>query len=285
MGLPEGENREGMLNTNNWVERAFKKFHQEFLDCRANKRLDRLVIIAANEFLPSFRYWPPNHPTRNSALKKTIQAAHRLWATPGAVEEMSQDIWQVSEVEQWEDSDGRNSDPESDDGDDVEVTYHTVQRQEATGPLSCDCQAHTQSGRGCTHIWAVRLFLGNGDVQGYLGKQHRYTNLAGLLMLTRLKISKLFGRSPDRHPGDESVEKGQPSRRGDNPIDVSCMSLYHAINQSLPGDLNSPQRTHRFRKCTRPRSITNHSDYGRCTYLPLRFLISKLLHASLMLES
>ncbi|KAJ7716656.1 hypothetical protein DFH07DRAFT_973832 [Mycena maculata] len=37
MGLPEGENRDGMLSTNNWTERAFKTFNQIFLGNRNNK--------------------------------------------------------------------------------------------------------------------------------------------------------------------------------------------------------------------------------------------------------
>jgi len=37
IGLPSGENREKMLSTNNWTERAFKTFDQVFLESRANK--------------------------------------------------------------------------------------------------------------------------------------------------------------------------------------------------------------------------------------------------------
>jgi len=37
IGLPTGRNRDDMLNTNNWVERAFKTFDTVFLNCRANK--------------------------------------------------------------------------------------------------------------------------------------------------------------------------------------------------------------------------------------------------------
>ncbi|KAJ7604744.1 hypothetical protein FB45DRAFT_699245, partial [Roridomyces roridus] len=37
MGLPIGANRDGMLSTNNWTERAFKTFHQVFLGNRTNK--------------------------------------------------------------------------------------------------------------------------------------------------------------------------------------------------------------------------------------------------------
>jgi len=37
MGLPAGANRDGMLSTNNWTERAFKTFNQVFLGNRSNK--------------------------------------------------------------------------------------------------------------------------------------------------------------------------------------------------------------------------------------------------------
>ncbi|KAJ6621348.1 hypothetical protein B0H10DRAFT_2215280 [Mycena sp. CBHHK59/15] len=37
MGLPAGQNHDGMLSTNNWTERAFKTFNQVFLGNRTNK--------------------------------------------------------------------------------------------------------------------------------------------------------------------------------------------------------------------------------------------------------
>ncbi|EJD36355.1 hypothetical protein AURDEDRAFT_174552 [Auricularia subglabra TFB-10046 SS5] len=97
MGLPLSMTRDAaMLNTNNWIERAFKTIDQTFLDCRANKRMDRLVIILAEEFFPFYRVWEPKDPTRNADLIKDVRHAHRLWSTPGMVQETEDDLWAVA---------------------------------------------------------------------------------------------------------------------------------------------------------------------------------------------
>jgi hypothetical protein len=163
IGIPDTQNRDGMLNTNNWVERAFKTFDSIFLDCRANKRLDRLFIIIANEFLPFYREWEPNHKQRNTRLIKTIKNAHRTWSTQEMITQQDSNLWEVSEL----DTESQERDDE-DDEEPLAASFVCVKRED--GALTCACRSFTQTGRSCVHIWAVRMFLGNGDIAPYLGK-------------------------------------------------------------------------------------------------------------------
>lgn len=72
-----------MANTNNWIERAWKTFDQIFMRSRANKRLDRLVFIIANEFFPYFQHWDPGsedtHLRPNRDLAELWLVAHRIY--------------------------------------------------------------------------------------------------------------------------------------------------------------------------------------------------------------
>ncbi|KAJ7128853.1 hypothetical protein C8R46DRAFT_1331939 [Mycena filopes] len=85
MGLPAGANRDGMLSTNNWTERAFKTFNQVFLGNRTNKSAYRLVLILANEWFQYYQAWPPQTRVNKEALDMAI-AAHQLWSSTNAVQ-------------------------------------------------------------------------------------------------------------------------------------------------------------------------------------------------------
>ncbi|KAF7334731.1 hypothetical protein MSAN_02371400 [Mycena sanguinolenta] len=87
MGLPEGENRDGMLSTNNWTERAFKTFNQVFLGSRNNKSIYRLVLILATEWFQYYQAWEPKKQFDTAAFKINAQG-HRLWCSEGAVQEV-----------------------------------------------------------------------------------------------------------------------------------------------------------------------------------------------------
>ncbi|KAJ6447850.1 hypothetical protein C8R47DRAFT_999675 [Mycena vitilis] len=102
IGLPEGANREGMLNTNNWTERAFKTFHQVFLCNRANKSMYRLVLIMANEWYQYYREWlPTTKKVDKKAIDKAAEA-HRIWSSGGVQEFRLADgrrAWRVAQME------------------------------------------------------------------------------------------------------------------------------------------------------------------------------------------
>ncbi|KAG8892129.1 hypothetical protein FRB99_002935, partial [Tulasnella sp. 403] len=163
LGIPAGANRDGMLNTNNWIERAFKTFDTIFLDFRANKRLDRLVIILANEFFPYFAEWEPTHVRRDRKARREILLGHRIWADPGQIVSLpGQNAWHIKDLQL------KDEDDSSSGSDDETMIFVRVQQDQESGALSCVCSVFRQTGRSCSHIWAVRLSVGNGDVGKYL---------------------------------------------------------------------------------------------------------------------
>ncbi|KAJ7175274.1 hypothetical protein C8R46DRAFT_61669 [Mycena filopes] len=83
-----GANREGMLNTNNWTERAFKTFQQVFLCNRANKSVYRLVLIIANEFYEYYRAWQPTQKKIDRQAIDLAAEAHQIWSTGHGVQEV-----------------------------------------------------------------------------------------------------------------------------------------------------------------------------------------------------
>ncbi|KAJ7109222.1 hypothetical protein C8R44DRAFT_884294 [Mycena epipterygia] len=89
MGLPIGQNRDGMLSTNNWTERAFKTFNQVFLGNRNNKSeissIFRLVLILANEWFEYYQAWKPKKQFNTKRFKTNAQG-HHIWSCTGAVQ-------------------------------------------------------------------------------------------------------------------------------------------------------------------------------------------------------
>ncbi|KAF7362357.1 hypothetical protein MVEN_00582400 [Mycena venus] len=86
MGLPDGSNRDGMLSTNNWTERAFKTFNQVFLGNRTNKSAYRLVLILANEWFQYYQAWEPENRVNQEALEMQAEA-YRVWSSTNAIKE------------------------------------------------------------------------------------------------------------------------------------------------------------------------------------------------------
>ncbi|RPD55250.1 hypothetical protein L226DRAFT_470718 [Lentinus tigrinus ALCF2SS1-7] len=79
IGLPSDQTRDGPWNTNNWVERAFRTFDGVFLMNRENKRLDRLVIVILNDFLPYYQHWQPDDREANRRLVELNYLAYQIW--------------------------------------------------------------------------------------------------------------------------------------------------------------------------------------------------------------
>ncbi|KAJ7738580.1 hypothetical protein B0H16DRAFT_92553 [Mycena metata] len=84
MGLPAGANRDGMLSTNDWTERAFKTFNQVFLGNRSNKSAYRLVLILTNEWFHYYQAWPPQK-VNQKALDMAV-SADQLWSSTNAIQ-------------------------------------------------------------------------------------------------------------------------------------------------------------------------------------------------------
>ncbi|KAJ7173954.1 hypothetical protein C8R43DRAFT_1119352 [Mycena crocata] len=102
MGLPVGANRDGMLSTNNWTERAFKTFNQVFLGNRNNKSIFRLVLILANEWFQFYQVWKPRKQL-DSSLFEIGARGHLVWSCEGAVQPFmmadGRQAWRVADIE------------------------------------------------------------------------------------------------------------------------------------------------------------------------------------------
>jgi len=102
IGLPTGRNRDRMLSTNNWTERAFKTFDQIFLENRANKSAFRLVHIIVHDWFPYYAQWEPKDKQLNKNLIKVAQDGHAIWSTPGAIVQKNRRdgrrAWMVSDL-------------------------------------------------------------------------------------------------------------------------------------------------------------------------------------------
>jgi hypothetical protein len=98
-GLPPNFTRDGPnWNTNNFSEAAFRVFDTVFLESIQNKRyffnafthcqnflipcarIDRLVTIIVEDFLPYYRYWPPGQSRPAYSLMRITREGHDLWA-------------------------------------------------------------------------------------------------------------------------------------------------------------------------------------------------------------
>ncbi|KAF8151907.1 hypothetical protein K438DRAFT_2079618 [Mycena galopus ATCC 62051] len=90
MGFPAGRNRDNMLSTNNWTERAFKTFNQVFLGNRNNKSIYCLVLILANEWFQYYQAWKPRKQFDQKVFKINTEG-HRLWSCEGAVQQFVMD--------------------------------------------------------------------------------------------------------------------------------------------------------------------------------------------------
>jgi hypothetical protein len=89
MGLPEpGATRDGVLNTNNWIESAFKVFKSVFLGGRKNRRwaalstlagIDRLIAVLINDYFPYYSMWPVNEPRPSAEVLAVQEQGYELW--------------------------------------------------------------------------------------------------------------------------------------------------------------------------------------------------------------
>ncbi|KAJ7724877.1 hypothetical protein B0H16DRAFT_1736451 [Mycena metata] len=149
IGMPSDQSRDGVWNTNNWSETAFKQFNTIFLDNKHNKRIDRLASIILNDHLPYFCYFPtPNRPEAREVVQMNLEA-EVLWENdlvhhiPAASKPQTYTVAHVS-------------------GQDA--IEHTV----VLDPLECTCRSYDQYGKICVDIAAARLLRSNGPIAAWL---------------------------------------------------------------------------------------------------------------------
>ncbi|KAE8259487.1 hypothetical protein A4X13_0g997 [Tilletia indica] len=148
MGLLPGQTRDG-FNTNNTIERAFKTFDDIFLDCRANKRIDRLVQVLVCDWLTYYENYSSNEPRLSRVTRDVMLAAHQLWEAR-AVQESGKSGTSFAVL-------GLLSNQQ-----DEPKTYRVSL---ASSHLSCTCQRWKQTGKLCAHMRAAKLFTVFGDVE------------------------------------------------------------------------------------------------------------------------
>ncbi|KAK7001644.1 hypothetical protein R3P38DRAFT_3216571 [Favolaschia claudopus] len=142
IGLPPTQTRDGIWNTNNWSETAFRTFDTVFLGSRSNKRIDRLALIVLNSFLPYFQSWrPPDRPVRDDVLAMH-QEAYSLWDR-GAIRIVNEVKYKVVEV----------------------VEQISRQFEVTTNPVRCQCRSFVATGKKCVHILAVELYISETERQ------------------------------------------------------------------------------------------------------------------------
>ncbi|KZT31658.1 hypothetical protein SISSUDRAFT_1038288 [Sistotremastrum suecicum HHB10207 ss-3] len=126
-GLPHGLTRDVFgINTDNWTEAGFKMLETLFLKSRKNKRVDRLIAIYANDFLPYFRHWSRTEPRFTEEYWEVTEKGHDIWAA-------------------------NNVDPCHG------TTQYDVRFQ--------NCHRWQQTGKYCEHLWAIHWYESNGSIE------------------------------------------------------------------------------------------------------------------------
>ncbi|KAJ9120410.1 hypothetical protein QFC24_005367 [Naganishia onofrii] len=97
-GLPQGDSRDGPLNTNNYIESAFRTFKLVFLGGRKNKRIDRLLEILITDFFPYYALWPPTAARPSKKLLTVTGQGYDLWkrSTFRQVKEGERTSWYIT---------------------------------------------------------------------------------------------------------------------------------------------------------------------------------------------
>lgn len=145
--MPGSFFREGPWSTNNYVKVCFRIFDRVMLEGRANKRLDRLILIIIQVFFPYFENLPFNEPRPSPDLVRQIYTGL--------------DIWQSDNVE------------EVHAGDQAlpGLLRHGLERafvvraptharincgRLLNGRWYCLCHYFSQTGKRCSHLWAAQ---------------------------------------------------------------------------------------------------------------------------------
>ncbi|KAJ9120593.1 hypothetical protein QFC22_002522 [Naganishia vaughanmartiniae] len=148
IGLPEkGATRDGVLNTDNWIESAFKTFKAIFLGGKKNRRVDRLIAVLLNDYFPYYALWSVEEARPSRELLDLMERGYQLWK--GAVfrkhSEKPVRKWIVYHKQQYKQEDGS-------------VVWKDVNHMVTVRPdltRHCTCRAWLTRGKLCEHMWAL----------------------------------------------------------------------------------------------------------------------------------
>ncbi|KIJ43275.1 hypothetical protein M422DRAFT_253479 [Sphaerobolus stellatus SS14] len=142
--LPPGVTRDGSYNTNNWTESAWLVFDKTILNMRANKRIDRLLLLIRAYFFPMYEQWPPEAKRIPREIEEMYALAYTLWDL-GFVQHREKRVYEVQEA--------------SKDGEAVLFVVDLAR------PKCSPCAQWEQTGKWCVHMRAAIIYENNGSVR------------------------------------------------------------------------------------------------------------------------
>ncbi|EIW66628.1 hypothetical protein TREMEDRAFT_65496 [Tremella mesenterica DSM 1558] len=164
-GLPANHTRDGTLSTNNFVEAAFRTFDRVFLEARANKRIDRLIVIIINVYFPMYLHSPPTSGRCDPQVREVILLGLDLWQVnavrlcpPNQCPELPVRLRATYKVQYAHLSSGSRDPPQ--------VHYCGIiagsQRE------WCSCSFFNQRGKRCGALWAFYCYRNCGSQEAYV---------------------------------------------------------------------------------------------------------------------
>ncbi|KAJ9105223.1 hypothetical protein QFC20_004358 [Naganishia adeliensis] len=167
-GLPDGLSRDAILNTNNWIEAAFRTFKLVFLGNRHNKRVDRLIAILINDYYPYYALWPPSAPRPSETLLQATEWGYNLWKIGHFECSWNDDGHQI-----WRITRKTRADPGAEESEKDQEESVTVIQIGADGYRKCQCRRFRSTGKYCHHLWAMSWLEACGPMAEYDDAVHR----------------------------------------------------------------------------------------------------------------
>jgi hypothetical protein len=125
-------------------------------------RIDRLLSILVNDFLPHYRFWSRNDTRPSKDHIRVTRQRHDLWSADNVIRRRSRpDEYKVYYIEHVPPCSFRVSlGDEYVHSANKKSRYHTVDYAKP----SCTCTQFGLKGKYCMHLWAVHWFSSNGPV-------------------------------------------------------------------------------------------------------------------------
>ncbi|KIJ55981.1 hypothetical protein M422DRAFT_239158 [Sphaerobolus stellatus SS14] len=191
ISLPPGITRNGSYNTNNWTESAWLTFDKTILNMRANKRIDRLLLLIRAYFFPMYEQWPPEAKRIPREIEKMYALAYTLWDL-GMIEYREKRIYEVQQV--------------SKDGEPILFVVDLAR------PNCSPCTQWEQTGKWCVHMRAAIIYENNGSVREWqaletLVQQRKPVDILGYKgPKASEKQKRAVGMRPERWPSDIVIQ-------------------------------------------------------------------------------
>ncbi|KAG8942415.1 hypothetical protein FRC03_003246 [Tulasnella sp. 419] len=204
IGMPEGQSRDGMRNTNNHIESAIKTISRVFLDARANKSIEILGVVLMNDFFDYHEFFPQNERRMPKELKDRHLLAHELWYDEQVEQTAQPDVFLVFV-------------PEVNKRGDETLKTHTAN----VAKPHCTCFSFDQTGKLCVHLCAARLFKSAGSSDKWKGMLSAFKDVCSSctyssviltefqVMATRRKRKRAVGQPKNVKMASDAVIKSQ----------------------------------------------------------------------------